>query len=129
MTTRKGFVCGALAFGVAGGRLSSGAAAARGDTRHPKMRFGVVSDIHIGGKPDAEQQLEIVLRWFYTKNVDAVLCPGDIAHSGLIDELEKFAAVWHKVFSGGCAADGRNVELMISMGNHDVDAWGGRWKG
>jgi len=129
MTTRKGFVCGALAFGVAGGRLSSGTAAARGDTRHPKMRFGVVSDIHIGGKPDAEQQLEIVLRWFYTKNVDAVLCPGDIAHSGLIDELEKFAAVWHKVFSGGCAADGRNVELMISMGNHDVDAWGGRWKG
>ena len=117
MTTRRGFVCGALAFGVAGGpKLIP-----------PKLRFGVVSDIHIGGKPDAEQQLETVLRWFHAENVDAVLCPGDIAHSGLIDELEKFAAVWHKVFSSGRAADGRKVELMIYMGNHDVDAWGGRW--
>ena len=117
--SRRGFVGGALAFGTFG---------AFGAMRQvPRLTFGVVSDVHIGGKPDAAQQLEKVLRWFHEKNVDAVLCPGDIAHSGLIDELEKFAAVWHKVFSGGRAADGRKVELMISMGNHDVDAWGGRW--
>ena len=117
--TRRGFVGGALAFGALG---VHGKAA-------PDLRFGVVSDIHIGGKPDAEQQLEKALRWLRSENVDALLCPGDIAHSGLIDELEKFAAVWHRVFPGGRAADGRKVELMISMGNHDIDAWGGRWKG
>ena len=119
--TRRGFVGGAMAFGLAGvgsaGRLAP-----------PNLRFGVVSDVHIGGKPDAVETLEKVLRWFAAENVDAVLCPGDIAHSGLIQDLEKFAEVWHKVFPGGRAADGRKVELMISTGNHDVDAWGGRWK-
>ena len=67
----------------------------------PNLRFGVVSDIHIGGKSDAVEQLEKVLRWFASQNVDAVLCPGDIAHSGHIRELEAFADVWHRVFPGG----------------------------
>ena len=121
--SRRGFVGGALAFGTLGGpRL-----VAAKDAAIPKLRFGVVSDIHIGGKPDAEAQLEKVLRWFAGKNVDAVLCPGDIAHSGLISDLEKFAAAWYKVFPNGRRADGQKVELMISTGNHDVDAWGGRW--
>ena len=84
--------------------------------------------MHIGGKPDAVETTEKVLRWFASENVDAVLCAGDVAHSGLISELEKFAAVWYKVFPDGRAPDGRKVELMISTGNHDVDAWGGRWK-
>ena len=87
-----------------------------------------MSDVHIGGKPDAVATLEKALRWFAAENVDAVLCPGDIAHSGLIDELEKFAAAWYRVFPDGKAADGHKVELMIATGNHDVDAWGGRWK-
>ena len=118
--SRRGFVGGALAFGTLGGpRL-----VASKDTAPSKLRFGVVNDIHIGGKPDAETQLEKVLRWFASKDVDAVLCPGDIAHSGLIQDLEKFAAVWHRVFPG----NEKKVELMISTGNHDVDAWGGRWK-
>ena len=123
MISRRGFVGGALAVGGAA-ILPSGAFAAA----TPRLTFGVVSDIHIGGKPDAEEQLEKVLRWFAEKNVDAVLCPGDIAHSGLISDIEKFAAAWHRAFPDGRAADGRKVELMISTGNHDVDAWGGRWK-
>ena len=117
--SRRGFVGGALAFGAVGG----GAAGVRAlPLATPNLRFGVVSDIHIGGKPDAAQQLEKVLRWFASERVDAVLCPGDIAHSGNIRELEAFADAWHKVFPD----DG--VELMISTGNHDIDAWGGRWK-
>ena len=71
--SRRGFVGGALAFGTF---------SAFGEMREaPRLTFGVVSDVHIGGKPDAAQQLEKVLRWFHEKNVDAVLCPGDIAHS------------------------------------------------
>ena len=129
--SRRSFVGGGLAFAAAGGRLSSAAAAARGDTHPPNLRFGVLSDVHIGGKPDAVERAEKALRWFAAKGVDAVLCPGDIAHSGLIQDLEKFADVWHRVFSGG-REEGRGkreeVALMISTGNHDVDAWGGRWK-
>ena len=126
--TRRGFVAGALAFGAAGGPRFVTATMGGTKSDLPNLRFGVVSDVHIGGKPDAERQLEKVLRWFASEKVEAVLCPGDIAHSGLIGELEKFAAVWHKVFPGGKRADGSRVELMISTGNHDVDAWGGRWK-
>ena len=131
--SRRGFVGGALAFGAVGG--GRGATALPGDCtgrarspNAPNLRFGVMSDVHIGGKPDAVETLEKALRWFAAENVDAVLCPGDIAHSGLIDEMEKFAAAWYRVFPDGKAADGHKVELMIATGNHDVDAWGGRWK-
>ena len=136
--SRREFVGGALAFGTLGGsQLAATAAGAINcappisDAQErvpPRLRFGVMSDVHIGGKPDAVATLEKVLRWFAAENVDAVLCPGDIAHSGLIDELEKFAAAWYGVFPDGKAADGHKVELMIATGNHDVDAWGGRWK-
>jgi hypothetical protein len=120
--SRRGFVGGALACGAAGlARRCLGG----GGTSRPNLTFGVVSDIHIGGKPDAAERAEKALRWLASKNVDAVLCPGDIAHSGCIRELEAFADVWNRVFPG----DGKQVELMISTGNHDVDAWSGRWKG
>ena len=116
LISRRGFVGGVLAFGALGASRPV-----------PRLTFGVMSDLHVGGKPDAVETVEKALRWFASKNVDAVLCPGDIAHSGHIGEMEKFAAVWYKVFSGGRAADGRKVELMISTGNHDIGGWGGRW--
>ena len=56
--SRRGFVGGALAFGV-GGRMSQAAASARGDTRPPMLRLGVVSDVHIGGKPDAALEADL----------------------------------------------------------------------
>lgn len=134
--TRKGFIGGAAAFAAARPcRMSAAGGVSEPTTLNvppydavPSLRFGVLSDVHIGGKPDAEATAEKALRWFAAENVDAVLCPGDIAHSGLIQELEGFAAVWHRVFPGGRRTDGQKVELMISTGNHDVDAWGGRWR-
>ena len=113
--SRRGFVGGLLA--TCGGAFGACAGATE------RLRFGVMSDVHSGGKPDAVETLEKALRWFASENVDAVLCPGDIAHSGLIGDLEKFAAAWYKVFPNGMRADGQKVELMISTGNHDVDAF------
>lgn len=107
--------------------LSASVVAAQAD--EPLLRFGVVSDPHIGVKPEATAFLENALRWLAAQNVDAVLCPGDIAHSGLISEMETFANVWNRVFPGGLRPDGGKVELMLVTGNHDIDAWGGRWDG
>ncbi len=123
--SRRGFLGGACA---ALGGAAADAFGACGRSA-PLLTFGVVSDVHIGGKADAVTTLESVLRWFASMNVDAVLCPGDIAHSGLIGDLEKFATAWYTVFPGGRGPDGRTVELMISTGNHDIDAWSGRWNG
>lgn len=120
--TRRHFLGGIAA---AGGVLALSRASWAQE--RPLLRFGVVSDVHIGGNPRSPQHLEAALRLIRSKRADAVLCTGDIAHSGLIGELEKFAEVWHSVFPGGRGADGGKVELMIATGNHDVDAWAGRW--
>ena len=100
------------------------------DGERPDLVFGVVSDVHIrASKPQNQVFLENALRRLASEDVDAVLCAGDIAHSGLISELEVFAETWNRVFPAGRAPDGRKVELLLVTGNHDIDAWGGRWNG
>lgn len=94
----------------------------------PRMKFGVVSDVHIGGRKEAVANLEKALRWLDAQKVDAVAVTGDTAHSGVIPELEAFAKTWQKVFPGRRAADGRPVELMVVTGNHEIGLWPGRWK-
>ena len=83
----------------------------------PRLRFGVITDVHIGGRKEAPQRLETALRWLDARGIDAVLCCGDVAHTGQICQMEAFANIWYKVFP----KSGRTVELMISTGNHD--AW------
>ena len=88
----------------------------------PLLRFGVVSDVHIGGCKTVSQRLETVLRWLAARDVDAVTFPGDVTHSGLISEFGRFAVIWYKVFPDGRGRDERKVEIMISTGNYDVAA-------
>jgi len=88
----------------------------------PNLRFGVLSDVHIGGRKAAPERLKLALAHLAAQRVDAVLIAGDIAHSGLIKEMERFAAIWYEAFPGGRAADGREVKLMIVSGNHDAAA-------
>ena len=95
----------------------------------PLLTFGVVSDPHMGQSALTPVFLEHALRRLAAANVDAVVCPGDISHSGLISEMEVFADIWNRVFPSGLGPDGRKVELMLVTGNHDVDAWDGRWSG
>ena len=95
-------------------------------TGTPILTFGVVSDVHLGGE-GKDADLEGVLRYFDSQKVDAVMVPGDIAHTGLIKEWERFAAIWYKVFPNDCGADGRRVEKLFVTGNHCIDGWAGRW--
>ncbi|MGN0852468.1 MAG: family 16 glycosylhydrolase [Kiritimatiellia bacterium] len=97
-------------------------------TGTPLMKFGLVSDVHLGGE-GKEADLERTLRFFDAQGVDAVMIPGDIAHSGLIREFERLAAVWYAVFPNDRGADGRAVEKLFVSGNHCLDGWAGRWKG
>jgi len=68
-------------------------------------------------------RVEKALRWFDAQGVDAVMVPGDIAHSGKIPELVHFATVWDRVFPNGRGSGGQPVEKLFVTGNHDLDAW------
>lgn len=97
-----------------------------------KLRFGVVSDIHLAvdcpwesgrkEEPLKEAALEGLFRWYDAQGVDAVLVPGDIADFGKAAELAKMREIWERVFPGDKGSDGRHVERLFMSGNHEVIA-------
>lgn len=112
--TRRGFI------GTAAAALGS---AAWGADCAPLLKLGVISDVHIGGRREAPVRLKFTLEWLDAHGVEAVLCAGDVAHSGLVSQLEEFAAIWNGVFPNGRSRrDGREVAFMISTGNHEAAA-------
>ena len=122
MIGRRGFLGAAGAFTTVAGR------AAREDARPPvqardigeeKMRFGVLSDIHI---TTTKQQpyFEKALRKLDAWKVDGVLACGDLADYGLEQQLQLVADSWFKVFPGGKSSDGRKVENLMHYGDHDT---------
>ena len=115
--SRRVFLGGALA-AIGGTALPFDLFATDGK---PLVKLGVLSDIHIGGRKEAPKYLENALRWLDARGVEAILSPGDIAHSGRIYQMLEFAKVWHRVFPGNRNKAGRKIDLMISTGNHD--AW------
>ena len=129
--SRRSFIGGAAAAGVAAGCPVLRLAAAYAPSRAPKMSFGVVSDIHVRIEPDGNGMREShdcrafihALEWFRDQKVDAVMVAGDLADTGLVKELEAVAAAWWKVFPGNKAPDGRRVERIFITGNHDWDAY------
>lgn len=87
----------------------------------PSLRFGVVSDPHVGGpRKQVPDLLEKSLRWLKARRVDAVVFPGDITDNSKIPQLEAFSATWEKVFPGGMDDDGREIVLLPVTGNHDA---------
>lgn len=94
----------------------------------PRLRLGVLSDIHIGADAsshqiDTDKRFGAALRWLDAEHVDAVMVPGDIAHSGLVSEFVRFAKAWNAVFPKNRGSDGRPVEKLFVTGNHDLEAF------
>ena len=85
----------------------------------PRLRLGVISDIHLRGMSNADTY-EKTLRWFDSCKVDAVLLCGDIADYGLESQLKAAADVWFKVFPGDRRSDGAPVARLFHYGDHDT---------
>ena len=130
--TRRNFFIGgcAGALGAFGGNRFFAAAgfAAGGKT---KVRFGVVSDIHIT-KVGADEKMSAwgnnltfrhTLEWFRGQDVDAVLIAGDMADNGMVEQMEAVAQAWYAVFPGDKYPDGRPIEKVFVMGNHDYHGY------
>ncbi len=124
MTTRRTFIGGAAAGAAA---FPLGAWAAR--PASGGVTFGVVSETTIGTPlPKNPALIEDVLRFFRSKDVNAVAFLGDIMYTGGISELEKFADIWNTVFPGGRGKGGSKVELLVVTGDHDAFGWTNCWK-
>ncbi|MBR4902890.1 MAG: metallophosphoesterase [Victivallales bacterium] len=124
-STRRDFLKGLFA-GTAiapfGGMRLFGADEANGVV--PKLRFGVVSDVHIRLEDVKSTNFWTkALRWFNAQGVDAVMVAGDIADTSQPDQLKTFIAIWNDVFPKDKGADGRHVERFFIAGNHDYDGW------
>ncbi len=98
------------------------------DGKTPKLRFGVVSDVHITVAHNVETW-EKTIQWFKEQDVDAVLVAGDIADRGLLSELKDFSDSWYKIFPDDKGLNGKHVEKIFVCGNHDVEGFRyGKWK-
>ena len=103
---------GGCAFRAPAGLFGGGAA---------KVRFGVISDVHIR-EPGDERHLLCALRFFRERGADGVMVAGDIADQGRISQLKIFADAWYSVFPDDRGLDGQKVEKLFIYGNHDI--WG-----
>lgn len=128
--SRRWFIGGLASLGAFGGNRIFAAKPGRYSGGTPKLKFGVISDVHLrvsakgpglaAGHDTAT--LEHTLAWYRDQGVDAVAVAGDIADRGIVEEMEAFAATWFKVFPDDRAPDGRRVERIVVYGNHD---WSG----
>lgn len=116
--TRRNFLIGSSLLAAGGCRLWT--------AERPNLVLGVVSDIHVsaeggdlGWAGDAAF-FERTLRWYREQDVDGIVIAGDLANFGLVEELEEVAAAWYRVFPDDCGRDGRRVEKLFIMGNHDA---------
>ena len=133
ISRRRFFIGGAAAtgaFGAFGGcRFFCSANPLAGGT--PKLRFGVVSDIHIT-KVGADEKMEgwgnnltfkHTLEWFCSQNVDAVMIAGDMADRGTDENLMAVSEAWYSVFPDDKYPDGRPVAKVFVYGNHDWEGF------
>ena len=119
IVTRRWFIGGA-ACALAGCRY--GGLVGDFGSAKPLARLGVLSDVHLN-EPGDEGHLVKALAYFRDHGADGVLIAGDIADTGRVDQLERFASTWFKVFPDDRAPDGRRVERLFVYGNHDILGW------
>ena len=94
----------------------------------PNLVFGVVSDVHVRLAKDGmsletgydTDTLEKAFAWYRDQGADAVVIAGDMADKGLVRELRAVADTWFRVFPNDRATDGRKVERIFALGNHDA---------
>ena len=113
---RRSFIAGLTAFGLGGCKSPLWF----GDA--PRLKFGVISDIHIT-TPASAEAFRRALVYFRDRGADAVLVAGDLSDWGLKSGFRSVAETWYDVFPNDCGADGEKVVKLFITGNHDFDGW------
>ena len=137
-STREEFIKGALSasgFLALPGGLFSAPAGWR-PKKKPNLVFGILSDTHLqtgwdGKTPHGGYPLTYVtnaMKLFRKRNIDAFMHLGDMAHRGKNAEAEYHRDIFDTFFPRGKRSlDGRKVEKLLVVGNHELygDAVGG----
>ena len=107
--------------------------------KKPNLVFGILSDTHLqsgwdGVTPHGGFPLTYVtnaMKLFRERNIDAFMHLGDAAHRGKNVEVQYHRDIFEKCFPHGKAKDGRTVEKLLVVGNHElfgnVAGGGGAW--
>ena len=119
--SRKNFLIGSMAVAAAGARRLF-AVPAGTVCGAPRMKVGVLSDIHLHNEATQEVFVK-ALEWYRAQGVYAVLVAGDMADHGLVSELQLVADAWFRVFPENKTPDGHPVIKLFEYGNHDVYKW------
>lgn len=132
--SRRFFIGGLAGCAVVGPRRIFAAEPGKFVQGRPELVFGVLSDIHIalalGGRKLKGNfdttHLKKAFAYFRDQGADAVVIAGDMAHDGVVGELQAVAKAWFEAFPDDKAPDGRRVERVFVFGNHD---WSGVKRG
>ncbi len=137
-STREEFIKGALSasgfLALPGGLFS--APDGWKPKKKPNLVFGILSDTHLqtgwdGKTPHGGYPLTYVtnaMKLFRKRNIDAFMHLGDMAHRGKNAEAEYHRDIFDTFFPRGKrSSDGRKVEKLLVVGNHELygDAVGG----
>ncbi len=131
-TSRRDFIGLAAAFAAMRGMSALAAANEAGLAKGgARLRFGVVSDVHIKDIPSMNvkfpgssgntQLIEHAFAYFRDRGADGVVIAGDIADNGHVEQLVAVGDAWRKVFPNDSGPEGRHVEKLFVCGNHDLE--------
>lgn len=85
----------------------------------PLLKFGVISDCHVGFEPSSTWALRKELSWFCREGVRVVVNCGDVCHDGTLAELKNVTDAWKDCFPANKNAQGETVVPIFVWGNHD----------
>lgn len=132
MITRRNFLTGTVALAASYEARALESLSAK-TTEKPKLRLGVISDIHVDA-PKGDFMIfgdtttfESTLRYFRERAVDGVVITGDMADCGMRNQLACVAEAWERIFPNNRGASGERVEKLFIFGNHDMEGcnnWG-----
>ena len=88
----------------------------------PKLRIGILSDIHLTDA-DSADVLQHAFEYYRSQNVDGIIIAGDMADWGEDFQLQYIAEAWRKVFPNDRGLKGQHVEKLFIYGNHDKLFW------
>ena len=116
--TRRHFIATSAA-AFCGGAFAIGT----GGKGAPALKIGLLSDVHMKNPTSGDKEiLKSAFEYYRERGADAVVIAGDLSDEGIVGQVNLVSEAWYEVFPKDLAPDGRKVEKVFIIGNHEHDA-------